>query len=162
MKNRILPLLLLLSLTTCKTFQLQPLKTKTITTTQDSVATRTEVKDSLLLVRKSDTASLSKAIQELTELPIKKTSGSATLSLWRKGEQIEAECECAELKEAVKLYKEIVEFYINKETTTETRTTVVQKEVPGFLKPFLWLGYLVGIGLLLFGGLKIYRLIKPF
>ncbi|MEM8506233.1 MAG: hypothetical protein AAF717_00325 [Bacteroidota bacterium] len=161
MKKLILPIVLLLLLTTCRTLKVEPSTTQTTTTVKDSISTRTEVQDSMLLVRKADTASISQLITSLNSTPITQKTGSATLSLRRIGNEIQAECECAELKEAVKLYKEIIEFYQNRETVIDTQTTVVQQKVPGYLKPFLWLGYLLSAGLLLFGGLKIYRVIKP-
>jgi len=117
-----------------------------------------EAKDTVLTARPKDSVSLSEVLDRLGPKPTTKTSGGATLSLSRNGNQIDAKCECEELKAAVTLYKEIIEFYREKETRTDTTQTVVEKEIPGWMKPFLYLGIVFVVGTFLLAFLYIRKL----
>lgn len=150
----------LVTLFSCKSVNLQPLRTQTTTTQKDSVATRTQVKDTLLVVKPKEVADLSAVIDQLSQMPITQTNGGATVSLSRQGNQIQASCECEEYKKAIKIYQEIIERFVNTETKTLEETTVVQNKIPGWAKPFLYLGITFVAGVFILAFLYIKRLPK--
>ncbi|WP_210707361.1 hypothetical protein [Maribacter dokdonensis] len=80
----------------------------------------------MLLVRKADTASLQTLISNLSKIPTVQTSGAATLTLTRNGEELLANCECSELKEAVKVYKETITNL--REVITTQQQTINREE----------------------------------
>ena len=162
MKKYLFCFFFLLVLCSCRSVKLQPLRTQTQTTVKDSTATRTEVQDTLLVVKPKEVAKLSALLNKLGQQPIQQTTGGATFTQHRTAYEIQAECECAELKQAVQLYKEIIEFYRHKDTVTKEETTIVETKMPGWAKPFLWLGIgfvVVGLGL---ATLKIISMKKSF
>lgn len=140
---------LLAAFYSCKSAKVANQATQIVTTQRDSTATRTEVRDSLLVVRKAEMAQLSHDIANLNLQGVSKTEGSATITLRRTGDRIDASCECAELKQAVQLYEKIIENWMLRETNTQTETTVVEEQMPGWAKPFLYIGMaLVAYGVL--------------
>ena len=132
--------------------------TRTITTKEkDSVFRTLEVVDTMMVVREADMAEITKSIKELTDKPVSFKSGAATATLKKVGDEIHATCECDELRQAVKLYKETIERQKTIITDQQDTITLLKKEMPGWAKPFLYLGIAVTIGIF---GLAVLYIIK--
>ncbi len=131
---------------------------RTITTTEkDSVFKTLEVVDTMMVIREAEMAEITKSIKELTDTPVSFKSGAATATLKKVGDEIHATCECDELRQAVKLYKETIERQKTIITDQQETITLLKKEMPGWAKPFLYLGIAVAIGVL---GLAALYIIK--
>lgn len=137
MKKHLFFLVCLLFVCSCKSVKRLPLQQQTTTTVTDSTATRTEVQDSLLVLRQAETATLTTLLDKLTATPITKTNGAATVTLSRQGNQIQAVANCAQLEYIVQLQKEIIEHYRQTETVTTTEVPVKTK-TPWYKKEWLW------------------------
>ena len=153
MKPLTLLLLIILTMSACKSRQVLPKQIDTKTTIKESTMSKLEVIDTLQVLRPADTARISRLIKELTEIPSVIKSKQSTVSIRRVGDQIEATCVCEELKQAVKIYKETVT--LQKEIITEkTETiTILQNQMNWFQKAFFYLG----IGVAVFAGVMIYK-----
>lgn len=148
MKKLLALTILVLMLFSCKTKQLPP-TVEHLRTEKDSTYVTLKVVDTIQVVRSADTARLSKPIQELTEIPTQIKSKHATVSISKIGNQIQAECYCDQLEAAVKLYKETITKQKQIIDQQKQTITLIQKEIPALLKPFLWIGIAVVIGILL-------------
>ncbi|MDO6808088.1 hypothetical protein Q4603_05695 [Zobellia galactanivorans] len=136
MRNTILICLMFTALWSCKPQKHITAETKV--TQRDSVATRTEAVDTMIVARPADLAKLSEDIAKLEGTGVTSQSGAATLTVRRTGDKVEATCECAELKEAVEVYKQIVEHYRQTETTT-TQSPDDKFKIKDILIYLLWI-----------------------
>ncbi|WP_394749486.1 hypothetical protein [Spongiimicrobium salis] len=154
--KKLMILLLLISLSGCGGAKLLPKESNTRTTVKDSVWTQRQVIDTVVVARERDTVGLMELLDKLSERPVIRRSGSATLTLQRKGDSISATCECKELKAAVQIYKDIINRMTERNTETEITNTLERNRMPGWAKPFLWLGIAVATGAF---GLAIFYII---
>lgn len=147
MKKLLALTILLLMLFSCKTKQLPP-TVEHLRTEKDSTYVTLKVIDTIQVLRPADTARLSKLIQELSEIPTQIKSKHATISVQKIGNQIQAECYCDQLEAAVKIYKETITRQTQIIDQQKQTITLIQNKIPALLKPFLWIGIAVVIGIL--------------
>ena len=86
---------------------------------------------------------------KLTEKPIKRTQGNASVELYKKNETIFASASCDSLELELQLRDRIISTF--RERSTDTQTTLPQIEVkyiPWIIKMLAWIG---GIALLILG-----------
>lgn len=142
MKNLIILLIVSLTLMCCKSPQILPSKEQQ-TTVKDSTFVTRKVVDTMEVLRPADTASIRMLLSKLTSKPTVVTSKQATVSLRKVGNEIQADCECTELKEAIKIYKETIHY--QKQIITELRetNTVIQNEMNFLQKLFFYIGLAV-------------------
>lgn len=157
MKNYFIVLFFLVLLFGCKTALLPQVQQRTKTTVKDSVATRTATTDSLAIFRKAEQVTLKTVLAQLGETPITKTQGAVTAALSKEGDQVICDCRTEELNRIIALQTKYIEHFTKEHTLTETETTHVKKEMPGWAKPFLYLGIAMTIGVF---GLAVLFLIK--
>lgn len=153
-------LLFVALLFSCKSVKLQPLRTQTTTTIKDSVSTKTKVKDTLLVVKPQEIASLTTVIDQLSQTPTTQRNGGATVSLRRDGNTIQADCTCEEYKKAIKIYQEIIERFTMQDTKTLEETTVVQTKMTSLQKAIFGVGLFTILGIFALAFLYIKRLPK--
>lgn len=155
-----LSLLIILTIASCASPKQFPKTLETNRTEKDSISRFTTVKDTVIIVQKADTARIAQLVNNLTETPIRARSNQATVTLRKVGNQIQADCVCDELKEAVKIYQETIERYKTITQTQEATIIELKKELPGWAKPFLYLGIAVVIGIFALATLFLIKLFK--
>ena len=142
MKNWLYFFVFFVALSSCKSVKLQPLRTQTTTTVNDSIATRTVARDTLLVFPK-DSVSLSAKFLELTSQGITRTSkrGDVSVSLRRVGDKVEATANTELLQKIITLQDQLIERYRTTQTLTKEETTITETKMPG------WAKIPVGVGL---------------
>lgn len=148
-----LVLALLLNLISCKSTVL-PTQLKQTKTIKDSTFTTQRVIDTMMVIRPADTAKISLLISKLSAKPTIVKSKQAKLTLRKIGNTIQGDCECLELREAVKIYKETTTHQREIITQQQEIITLIRKEIPAILKPLIWVG--AGTLLLLVGSVALH------
>lgn len=123
----------------CRTVRILP---SSSTKQHEKITTTKTLKeiDALKVVRKADTAKISARVTDLSEKPMVLKSKHATIKLRKVAGKIHAECISDELRELIKLQKEIINTYKEMLTQTATNTVVETTKIPQWAKPFLWIG----------------------
>lgn len=144
------------ALLSCRSAKPVPHSQHTTVSQKDSVSSRLVPVDTLQVVRGKEQVSLSTVLDQLGEEPLVRREGSTTLSLSRQGNTLQAKCETEELKVALTLYKEVIEHFMQRETLTRQTDIVTEQKMPGWAKPFMYLG--IAVTLLLFTVAVLYGL----
>ena len=131
-------------LCSCKSVELQPRTTDTVTRITDSTATRTATRDTVLTFPR-DSVSLSARFRELTSTPLTKRSqtGNLSVSLRKVGDNVEASCDTEHLELIIQLQDRIIELYRKEETTTREQTTLTETKMPAWAKIPVYVGCIV-------------------
>lgn len=131
----------------------------TKTTVKDSVWTEVQkVKRDTVITIPGDTTFISIPYYELTETPIKRTSGRSTASIKKVGDQIKVQCECLEYKAKIEFLETIIAQYQKIQELTENTIIVPEKFVPWYTKILAWAG---GIAIAFGVGMIVLKFIKP-
>lgn len=149
-------IMIVLALTGCRT--VHPVA-ETVRTVKDSTWTEVKFhkKDTTITIPGAVTV-ITIPIEDITATPVRKSSGRATVSVSRSGDNIECECECAEEHHRIELLeKEISHLQKIVELQKETRTEY-EKYVPWYIKVLAWIG---GVFLVLIVGRIALKSIKP-
>ena len=112
------------------------------------VETSIQLRDTIIQVPFYKVA-VSSLQDKLTETPIKKTHGNASVELYKKNETIFASASCDSLELEIQLKDKLIETY--RELIKDTQTTlppVEVKYIPWIIKILAWIG---GIALLILG-----------
>lgn len=134
------------------------LPAETIRTVRDSIATtvRYHKKDTTITIP-GDTSYIRIPVTRLSEEPVTQTTGRATASVKKTGDDVEVECRCEEYEELITLFEKHVETLHQRLDSQQKTHIVTEKYVPWYINIFAWAGAIslgIVIGRL---GLKILK-----
>ncbi|MBK5213632.1 MAG: hypothetical protein JJE55_08240 [Flavobacteriaceae bacterium] len=94
-----------------------------------------------------DVSYISLPISEITENPVKKSSGRSTATVSRSGDNIQVQCECAEFKQTISYLETEITHLREIIDLQKQISTVPVQFVPWYIKTLAWIGgaALVGV-----------------
>lgn len=127
-----------LALGGCRTVRLPA---ETIRTVKDSITTtvRYHKKDTTITIP-GDTSYIRIPITRLSEEPVTQTTGRATASVKKTGDNVEVECRCEEYEELITLFEKHVETLHQKLDSQQDTQIIKDKYVPWHINTLAWVG----------------------
>jgi len=132
---------------------------ETIRTVKDSTVTEVtyHTRDTIITVP-GDTTRISVPFTEITNVPIRKTTGRTTAIISRDGDNVNVECITEELQQRLELFDKVIQQLRTIQESEKTTIEVPVKYVPWLTKILAWIG---GVAIGAIGVLVGIKFLKP-